>query len=93
METAWLRCKVLPGMFSNERLVMIEGPGGDELVSFLVDEHIVQVSEAPTPERAVDGLLRVQASAGGARVKVMLPVSTAELGRVVSVPLELLAQQ
>lgn len=91
MESMWLKCKMLPGMFSNEVLAVIEDPARGEIVSILVDESVVEIREPLTRDRAVDGLLRVQASGHGGRVNVMLPVESAELGRVVSVPLELLA--
>lgn len=89
MESVWLRCKVLPGMFSEELLVVIENPAGGEIVSFLVDKGLVEVTEMPEHGRSVDGRLKVQASPRDSRVNVMLPVSTADLGRVVSVPSEL----
>ena len=91
MESVWLRCKVLPGMFSEKSLVIIERPNGGEIVSFLVDKGLVEVAQMPEHGRSVDGRLRVQASQRDSRVNVMLPVSTAEFGRVLSVPSELVA--
>ncbi len=91
MESVWLRCKVLPGMFADERLVIIENPTGGEIVSFLVDKGLVEADRDPEHGRSVEGRLKVQASSRDSRVNVMLPVSTAELGRVVSVPSELIA--
>lgn len=93
METLWLQCKVLPGMFSHELLVVISDPDRGELASILVDDSIVRITETPTADRAVDGFLRVDAVAKGGRMNVMLPVASAEVGSIVSVPPELLAPQ
>lgn len=91
MEESWLRCKVLPGMFDRELLVVVEDLEGAELVSILVDQRSVRVQGQPTGEAPVTGHLLVQASRGGDFANVMLPVSSAEKGRVLSVPSTLLA--
>jgi hypothetical protein len=59
MESGWIRCKVLPGMFKSERLVVIEEPGLGELVSIFVDESLVRVDSEPGNEKPVWGHLRV----------------------------------
>jgi hypothetical protein len=91
VDTKWLRCKVLPGMFSQEWLVVIEEPMRGELASIFVDATLVRMEGAPTAGHAVDGELMVQANERGERTNVMLPVQSAELGRVLSVPSELVA--
>lgn len=78
-------------MFSNEFIAVVQDPARGVLVSILVDESVVETREAPTRGRAVDGFLLVQASPQGDRVNVMLPVESAEFGRVVAVPVELLS--
>jgi hypothetical protein len=92
MDTAWIRCKVRPGMFPSERLVVIEHEDGSEHVSMFVDERLVQAEGTPTRDRPVDGLVRVLASTEGDRAKVMLPESTVVHGRFISVPIDLVAQ-
>lgn len=88
MAASWLSCKVLPGMFSNERHVRVDDPQRGELVSVFVDESIVRTQEPPSPGAAVDGLLRVDRMGSGAAgsVNVRLPVPSAGTGLVVSVP-------
>jgi hypothetical protein len=90
MATKWLRCKVLPGMFPQEWLVVIEEPKRGELASIFVDATLVRTEEAPTADRAVNGELMVEAKERGERTNVMLPVQSAELGRVLSVSSELI---
>lgn len=86
MEAGWLRCKVLPGMFSNERLVVIEAPLRGEIAWILVDSELVDVAEAPHHGQAVAGKLRVQIDQHGDNATVMLPVASQEAGRFISVP-------
>lgn len=86
----WLRCKVLPGMFSHEWLVVIEEPGFGEIASIFVDATLVRTRSEPRRNDPVPGELRVWASARGERSNVTLPVPSAEHGSVVSVPSELL---
>ena len=87
----WLRCKVLPGMFSHEWLVVIEEPGQGEITSIFVDTTLVRTRGEPRRNAPVPGELRVWATARGERSNVRLPVQSAERGWVVSVPSELLA--
>lgn len=89
MEFHWLRCRVLPGMFASEVLVLIEEPPGRELTSLLVDADLVRTQAALSAGRAVEGELRVRAKKLGARAHVMLPVTSAEFGRILSVPSDL----
>jgi hypothetical protein len=91
MEVGWLRCKVLPGMFSNERLVVIESPARGEIAWILVDSALVDVTEAPHQGQAVAGKLRVRAHRSGDNTTVMLPVASQEIGRFISVPSEFVA--
>jgi hypothetical protein len=74
-------------MFSNERLVEIEVPGRNEIALF-VDASLVETDDHVERGRAVTGLLRVEASPQTytGTVNVMLPVASAELGRVVAIP-------
>jgi len=88
MKSRWVRCKVLPGMFSNEWLVVIEDSGEQEIASFLVDRSFVQVTEQPRQQQPVIGKLLVdagQAQTEG-RVNVTLPVASGEVGRTVALP-------
>lgn len=91
METGWLRCKVLPGMFSNERLVVIEAPMRGEIAWILVDSALVDAVEVPHHGQAVAGRLRVQIHQHGDSATVMLPVASQEAGRFISVPAEFVA--
>ena len=86
----WLRCKVLPGMFSHEWLVVIEEPDRGEIASIFVDTSLVRTQGEPRRGQPVQGELLVWASARGERANVTLPVPSAEHGSVVSVPSELL---
>lgn len=90
MEVRWIRCKVLPGMFSSERLVVLEEPGGGEVVSIFVDQSLVEVDDEPSGDVAVVGRLRVELSHANQRMNVFLPAASAEHGRVVSVSADLL---
>lgn len=91
MESKWLRCKVFPGMFSNERLVVIEDPARGEIASILVDRSLVEAEGLLDVNRGVPGRVRVEASRRAERFNVMLPASSSEMGRMVSVPADLLA--
>ncbi len=91
MENGWLRCKVLPGMFSNERLVVIEAPLRGEIAWILVDSALVEAIEPLHPGQAVVGKLRVQIHQHGDSATVMLPVASQEAGRFISVPSEFVA--
>ncbi len=82
----WLRCKVLPGMFSNERIVVIEEPSGDEISSIFVDETLVRAEGEPRRGRPVSGRVKVDATPKGDRANVFLPVSCPVHGRYISVP-------
>ena len=90
MESRWIRCKVLPGMFRSERLVVIEEPGRGELLSIFVDGSLVEVDTELRSDHPVDGRLRVEVSRAAERINVFLPVPSAEYGRVVSLPSALL---
>lgn len=57
-KTALLRCKVSQGMFSNERGVLVELPGGRK-VSALVDKSSVLVAQDPRTGEEVDGQVKV----------------------------------
>jgi|SRR5882762_3107775 len=54
-----IRCKVAPGMFSNEWAVTIELPG-DRKVTALVDRSAVLVTREPRIGEQVPGQLRVR---------------------------------
>jgi hypothetical protein len=86
----WLRCKVLPGMFSHEWLVVIEEPGHGEITSIFVDTTLVRTLGEPRRGHPVAGELLVRASRSGDRADVSLPVQSPEHGWVVSVPADLL---
>ena len=90
MESCWIRCKVLPGMFRSERLVVIEEPGRGELLSIFVDRSLVEVDAELRNDHPVAGRLRVEVSRAAERMNVFLPVPSAEHGRVVSLPSALL---
>lgn len=90
MESSWIRCKVLPGMFSSERLVVIEEPGQGELLSIFVDGSLVEVDSELRSDEPVWGRLRVDFSRVAERLNVFLPVTSPEHGRVVSLAAELL---
>lgn len=92
MESRWIRCKVLPGMFSSERVVVIEDPGRGEIASIFVDKSLVEVDVEPRNETAVPGLLRVEVGPVADRMNVFLPVASPEQGRVVSLPAGLLVR-
>lgn len=84
--TVWIRCKVSPGMFSPERLVMVYPASGD-YVSMFVDERLVKTDEEPNDDHDVDGLVRVwECNRENGEVTVMLPVPTRTRGRYISVP-------
>jgi hypothetical protein len=51
-------CKVLPGMFSTERQVVINLPNGQE-IDALVDHRSVVVKEEPRMGRSVNGFVSV----------------------------------
>lgn len=57
-KTAFLRCKVSRGMFSTERGVLVELPGGRK-VSALVDKRSVLVSRDPRTGEEVEGRVKV----------------------------------
>ena len=86
----WLRCKVLPGMFSHEWLVVIEEPGRGEITSIFVDTTLVRTQGEPRRGHPVTGELLVRARTSGERADVTLPVQSPEHGSVVSVPADLL---
>lgn len=85
----WLRCKVLPGMFSHEQVVVIEEPSGDEITSLFVDKTLVESEGEPRRKRPVPGRLRVEGTPRGERVNVFLPVACLVHGRVISVSADL----
>lgn len=92
MESRWIRCKVLPGMFSSERVVVIEEPGKGEVASIFVDKSLVEVDAEPRDEAPVPGLLRVEVGHVAGRMNVFLPAASPEHGRVVSLPAGLLVR-
>ena len=54
----WLRCKVLPGMFSHEWLVVIEDPGRGEIASIFVDATLVRTRAEPRRNDPVPEIAR-----------------------------------
>jgi hypothetical protein len=50
MSTAYITCKVLPGLFENEYYVMVNGSS-----AYYVNRTNVKVNQAPTAEKPVDG--------------------------------------
>lgn len=91
VESRWLKCKVFPGMFSQERLVVIEEVPGLEITSIFVDASCVRAKGEPHSDRPLTGEVLVDASLGSDRANVMLPVQSAECGRLISVPIAVLA--
>lgn len=91
MEDYWVRCKVSLGMFSNERLVVIEVPGRGEIASLIVDTNLVIPDVEIRANQSVPGRLRVSArpQERADTINVILPVSSVELGRVVAIPANL----
>jgi len=88
----WLACKVLPGLFDDERRVIIQEVGHGRTFSIFVDRSLVLVDEQPAEDRPVPGRLRVFARlVGEEQAHVTLPVPSAEFGSVVAVPADQLA--
>lgn len=80
-----IRCKVFPGQFSSEYSVEGVQASGDPFSLFVPSEK-VEVDEAPTRERPVDGWLKVGIwDLTGNRAVVKLPRESFESGRFVTV--------
>ena len=90
MGAAWLRCRVLPGMFSTEVRVVLEDEPGREIASVFVDSALVRCEAKLRRGRPVPGLLRVDAAKRGDLVNVFLPVETPEHGWVIGVSPDLI---
>lgn len=91
MKSHWIRCLVSPGMFSSERIVVIEEPGKGVVTSLFVDRTLVEIDGELRSDAPVPGRLRVEVGPVADRMNVFLPVSSLEHGRVVSLPATLLA--
>jgi hypothetical protein len=89
---AWLACEVLPGLFSNERFVIVRPePNGREATLF-VDDSLVREDATPERGRSVPGSIKVYVCDDSReKVSVLLPAQSPELGIFVSVPRALLS--
>ena len=89
-------CKVSPGMFSNERVVVIELPGGEE-VSLFVDKDAVQATQDLKPGNRVIGYLNVfiigESARGSDYVLIALPGAGMNTTSRIEVPEVLLKQR
>jgi hypothetical protein len=80
-----IRCKVFPGQFSIEHAVSAAQANG-EIFSLFAPVEAVEVDEAPTRERAVDGWLTVSLwEQRGDLAVVKLPRESFESGWFVTV--------
>lgn len=85
-----LICKVLLGMFSDERGVLIELPSGRK-VSAIVDKSKVITREILKPDREVDGYVKVSVVEMSKNSAVVdLPQSGLTNGTRVNVPKKML---
>jgi hypothetical protein len=77
-------------MFSSERLVVLEEPGGEVVASIFVDGSLVEVDVTLRGDEAVPGRIKVELRQAKQRLNVFLPAADAEHGRVVSLSADLL---
>jgi hypothetical protein len=90
--TAELRCKVYPGMLSNEFAVVVEDFKGQNSSLFAPREK-VRVDQEPTHDEPVIGWMRVQLlERAGDVILVWLPDTTIENGQHLFVRPEQLAE-
>lgn len=92
IETAWMKCKVLKGMFSNEYLVVVNDRNDNEYGEMFVDKFLVKLDQEKDlgMDDSVPGRVRVrttwQKNESSDLISVMLPASTIQNGRYLEVP-------
>lgn len=93
IETAWMKCKVLKGMFSNEYLVVVNDRNDNEYGEMFVDKFLVKLDQEKDlgMDDSVPGQVRVHTTwrkdESNGLVSVMLPASTIQNGRYLEVPI------
>lgn len=90
--TAWMKCKVLKGMFSTEYLVVVNDRNDNEYGEMFVAKFLVKLDQEKDlgMDDTVPGRVRVrttwQQNDSSGLVSVMLPASTIQNGRYLEVP-------
>jgi hypothetical protein len=86
----WLRCEVLPGPFSTERIVILRARGGESTQErdfrIIVDSGLVRADEQLREDRAVAGRVRVVRGRTSVDTADVLLPAASEVGSVVAVP-------
>jgi len=89
----WLRCKISPGLFSDEYAVageLFDGSG----FSLFADADDVDFEEEPKEEAPVDGTIRVTLiKREGDLLLVLLPQPTLESGQAITVKSDTVSQK
>lgn len=89
---AWLACEVLPGLFSNERFVIVRPESDGREATLFVDDSLVREDAVPERGKSVRGSVKVYVwDDFRERVSVLLPAQSPELGSFLSVPRALLS--
>ncbi|HEV2317101.1 MAG TPA: hypothetical protein VGV89_05955 [Thermoplasmata archaeon] len=84
-------CQIAAGMFSNERVAILELGEGKRVVT-LVDESLVEPREHPPGGKTVSGTLTVsEVERTGDKITVDLPEESFRYGTRVLLPMSLLA--
>ena len=89
-----VRCRVRPGLFSDEFIITLEtvGARGREPREFVADRRGVEFSGEPRRGAPVDGKLRVYVlGRENGTERILVPASAASGAEFVRVPIELLA--
>ncbi len=91
MVIKWLRCKLTPGMFSDEYVVSASTYSGRPF-SLFAHQRVVQSEGVPTHQHPVDGWLQVtEIGNEGPSAVVVLPSEPLEMNPRVCVPSSQLA--